>query len=151
MNSKEASWKVCKIWLKLGLHGNFWNFANMDKPSCHVWKVTISFSCLSFSHIERVTTHYQTLQTWIGLNETIYYSLNALPHEWRYFFTEICLVLGYLQHVTTCYHYFFFKNINIFFINLMVARGNALEIVPKTMLNLDKMYVNACSNILKLW
>ena len=33
----------------------------------------------------------------------------------------------------------------------MVARGNALEIVPKTMLNFDKMYVSACSNILKLW
>ena len=70
MNYKEASGKVCEIWLKLGLHDNFSNSANIDRPSCHVWKVAISFSNLNFSHIERVTTHYQTLQTRIGFDVT---------------------------------------------------------------------------------
>ena len=28
----------------------------------------------------RATTHYQTLQTWIGHNSTCYYNFNALPH-----------------------------------------------------------------------
>ena len=28
---------------------------------------------------ERVTTHYQTLQTWIGHDATRYHNLNALP------------------------------------------------------------------------
>ena len=30
--------------------------------------------------LKRVTTHYQTLQTWANLNVTRYHSLNALPH-----------------------------------------------------------------------
>ena len=79
MNSKEASGKACEIWLKLGLPGNSSNSANMDRTCCHVWKVAISFSNLNFSHIERVTTHYQTLQTCIALNVTHYHSLNVLP------------------------------------------------------------------------
>ena len=29
---------------------------------------------------EHVTTHYQTLQTWIGHDATRYHNLNALPH-----------------------------------------------------------------------
>ena len=29
---------------------------------------------------ENVTTHYQTLQTWIGHDATHYHNLNALPH-----------------------------------------------------------------------
>ena len=29
---------------------------------------------------ERVTTHYQTLQTWIGHDATRYYNFNVLPH-----------------------------------------------------------------------
>ena len=136
MNSKEASGKACGMWLKLRLHGNnFSNSANMDRPCCHVWKVSISFSNLNFSHIERVITHYQTLQTWAGLNVMHYHSLNAvphaLPHALPYIFSEIFLILGYLQCVTTRYRYFFKKNINIyFFINLMVTRGNALQIAP---------------------
>ena len=132
MNSKEASGKACEIWLNLGLLGNFLNSANMDWTCCHVWKVAISFSNLNFSHIERFTTHYQTLQTWIGLNVMRYHSLNALPHALPhalpYIFSDFFLVLGYLQRATVI---FFFKNINIyFFINLTVARGNALQIGP---------------------
>ena len=136
MDSKEANGKACEIWQKLGLHGNFSNSANMDRLFCHVWKVAISFSNLSFCHFEHVTTHCQTLQTWIDLNVTRYHSLNAslhaLPHAWPYSSSEICLVLGYLQRVTTHYHYYFFFNINIcVFINLMGMRGNALQIAPK--------------------
>ena len=123
MNSKEASAKASEIWLKLGLHGNFSNSANMDRPSCRVLKVAISFSNLNFSHFELVATHYQTLQTWIGLNVTRYHSLNALshalphalPHTLPYIFSEICVVLDYLKRVTTRYRYFFKKNINIYF------------------------------------
>ena len=29
---------------------------------------------------ERVTTHYQILQTWIGDNATLYHNFIALPH-----------------------------------------------------------------------
>ena len=107
MNSKAASGKACEIWLKLGLHGNFSNSANMDRPCCHVLGVDISFSNLNFSHSERVTMHYQTLQTWIGLNVTRYHSLNTLPHALSYIFSEICLVFSYLQSVTTRYRNFF--------------------------------------------
>ena len=103
MNSKEASGKACEIWLKSGLHGNFSNPANMDRPCCHVWKVAISFSNLNFSHIKHVTTHYQTLQAWIGLNVKRYHSLNALPHALLFIFSEICLVLGYLRRVTVIF------------------------------------------------
>ena len=40
---------------------------------------------------------------------------------------------GYLQRVTTRYRQFFKKNIDIhfFFINLMVKRGNPLQIAPE--------------------
>ena len=70
INSKEASGKACEIWLKFRLRGNFSNSANMDTPCCHAWKVAIYFSNLNFIHIERITTNYQTLQTWVGLNVT---------------------------------------------------------------------------------
>ena len=110
--SKEPSGKACEIWLKLGLHGNFSNSANMDRPSCHAWKVAISFSNPNFGHFELVTMHYQTLQTWIGLNVTCYHSLNALqhafPHTLLYILSEICVFLGYLQCVTMRYRYIFF-------------------------------------------
>ena len=52
---------------------------------------------------EHVTTHYQTLQTWIGHNATRYHNFNALP----YIFSQFSLVWGYLKRVSiisTCYH-----------------------------------------------
>ena len=78
-------------------------------------------------------TNFQTPQTWLGHNATHYHDLNALPHvlpyALPYMFSEICLILGYLQRVTTRYRQFFKKNsINIFFINLTVTRGNPLQI-----------------------
>ena len=104
----------------------------MNRPCCHVLKTTISFSKRNLSHFERVTTHYQTLQTLLGLNVTRYHKLNALPqalpHVVPYIFFEICLVLGYLQRVTTRYHHFL-KDIKMYFlINLPVMRGSALQI-----------------------
>ena len=74
-------------------------------------------------------TNFQTPQTWLGHNATRYHDLNALPYALPYIFSEICLILGYLQRVTTRYRQFFKKNsIYIFFINLTVTRGNPLQI-----------------------
>ena len=78
-------------------------------------------------------TNFRTPQTWLGHNAARYHDLNALPHALPYalpyIFFEICLILGYLQRATTRYRQFFKKNsIYIFFINLMVTRGNPLQI-----------------------
>ena len=114
MKSKEASGKACEIWMKLGLRGIFSNSAYPSATS-----ILVIF--------ELVTTHYQTLRTWISLNVTHYHSLitllHALPHTLPYIFSEICVVLGYWQRVTTRYRYFFKKILIYFFINLMVTRG----------------------------
>ena len=40
---------------------------------------------------ERVTTHYQTLWTWIGHNATRYHNFNALPHALPYIFSQFNL------------------------------------------------------------
>ena len=37
---------------------------------------------------KRVTTHYQTLQTWIGHNPTCYYNFDALPHALPFIFSQ---------------------------------------------------------------
>ena len=49
---------------------------------------------------ERVTTHYQTLQTWIGHNTTCHHNFNSLPHTLPYIFSQFSLVWGYFQRVT---------------------------------------------------
>ena len=72
-------------------------------------------------------TNFQTPQTWLGHNVTRYHDLNALSYALPYIFSEICLILGYLQCATTRYHQFFNKII-YFFINLTVTRGNPLQI-----------------------
>ena len=70
-------------------------------------------------------TNFQTPQTWLGHNAMRYHDLNALP----YIFSEICLILGYLQRVIMRYRQFFKKIVYIyFFINLTVTRGNPLQI-----------------------
>ena len=64
---------------------------------------------------EHVTTHYQTLQTWIGDDATCYHNFNALPHALPYIFSKFSMVWGYLQRVTTRYHQIYKKiYINIF-------------------------------------
>ena len=78
----------------------------------------------------------KTPQTWLGHNPTRYHDLNALshalPHALPYIFSEICLILGYLQRFITRYRQLFlkkqYKYIYIFFINLTVVRGNPLQI-----------------------
>ena len=131
INSKEARGKACEIWLKLRSHkdmATFQTLQNMDRSCCNDWKVAISFSKCNLSHFEGVTTHYQTRQTWIGLNLTRYRNLNALLqallHVLLYVFSEIFLVLSYLQRVATRYHHFLkiYILIYIFFINLTVTR-----------------------------
>ena len=81
-------------------------------------------------------TNFQTPQTWLGHNATRYRDLNTLPHALpyalAYIFSENCLILGYLQRVTTCYRQFFTKIVYIyFFINLTVTHGNPLQIAQK--------------------
>ena len=41
---------------------------------------------------ERVTTDCQTLQTWIGHNEMLYYNFNALPHALPYILFQFNMV-----------------------------------------------------------
>ena len=41
---------------------------------------------------ERVTTHYQTLQTWIGHTAMCYHNLHALPHALPYIFSQFSMV-----------------------------------------------------------
>ena len=77
---------------------------------------------------------FKLLQIWIC--QIAYHNLNTLssvlPRKFSYIFSEICLVLGYLQRITTSYHRLFKKNINICFfkINLTIKSGNALQIAP---------------------
>ena len=65
---------------------------------------------------ERVTIHYQALQTWIGHNPTIYLNFNALPHALPHalscIFSHFSVVWGYLQRVTTGYCQTYKKNVN---------------------------------------
>ena len=44
---------------------------------------------------ERITTHYQTLKTWIGHNATHYHNLNALPHTLPNISSQFSMVWGY--------------------------------------------------------
>ena len=54
---------------------------------------------------ENVTTHYQTLEIWIGHNATRYHNFNvlpyALPHALPYIFSHLSMGWCYLQSVTT--------------------------------------------------
>ena len=85
---------------------------------------------------EHVTTHYQTLQTWIGHDATRYHTryhmryhtfslsltwidhnakryhnFNVLLHALPYIFSKFSMVWGYLQRVTTRYNQIYKKNI----------------------------------------
>ena len=67
---------------------------------------------------EKHVTHYQTLETWIGHNATRYLILNALPHALPYILSEIFLVFGNLQRVTTHYPQIYKKIYILFFKNI---------------------------------
>ena len=73
---------------------------------CRVRKVAISLRNLNFSHIEHFITYYQHITRYHNLNALSH----ALPHTLPYIFSEICLVLSYLQRFTTSYRHFFSKN-----------------------------------------
>ena len=78
---QNNKWETCEIWLKLRMHKDIAIFKlsrNMDSLCCHVRKVSISFSKRNFSHFKGVTTHYQTLQKFLGLNVTRYHNLDVL-------------------------------------------------------------------------
>ena len=62
------------------------------------------------NYVERVTTHYQTLQTRIGQNASRYLNLNALPNALRIFY-QLTWFGGYLQRFTTRYHQIYIKNV----------------------------------------
>ena len=51
-----------------------------------LYAVDILFSLTKVIPIlfEHVTTHHQTLQTWIDHNATCYHNFNALPHALQY-------------------------------------------------------------------
>ena len=91
---------------------------------------------------EHVTTHYQTLQTWIGQNTTCshtryhmryrtfslsltwvghnatcYHNFNVLPHAIPYIFTKFSMVWGYFQRVTSRYRQIYKKKCKLIFFN----------------------------------
>ena len=77
-----------------------------------------------------------TIQTWLSYDARCCDKLKTLPHALpyalTYIFSEIYVVLGYVQQVTTPYHrHFFFVNTKIYFcINVTVICGNVLQIAP---------------------
>ena len=126
---------------------------------------------------ERVTTHYQTLQTWMLHNATCYRNFDVLPHALAYIFSQFNMGMQRITITLTCYymryHTFSFSlawfgvicnalprvsvtftkkmYISIFFKKLTVTRCKQ----PKTRLISEKMYDNicskACGNAFKLW
>ena len=91
------------------------NSKEVSGKACEIWLKS------------RLHKDVATLQTWIGHNVTHYHNWNALAHAvpqtLPYIFSEICLVLGYLQSVTTCYRY---KNIQKLLIYIVYKfDGNA--------------------------
>ena len=45
---------------------------------------------------EPVTTHYETLKTWVGYNAKCYDNFSALPHALPYIFSQFSLVWDYV-------------------------------------------------------
>ena len=87
----------------------------LDMPSCHKHqqqryhyentKLCMFIDCICVDirfpltkdisvTFEGVTTHYQTLQTWIGHNVTCYHNLNAPPDVLPYIFSQFSMVWG---------------------------------------------------------
>ena len=60
---------------------------------------------------ERVTTHCQTLKTWIGHNTMRYQNFNMLPHALAYIFSQFSIVWGYLERLTMRYRQVYIKNV----------------------------------------
>ena len=76
------------------------NSKEASGKACEIW--------LALRLLKDIAT-FQILQTWIGYNAVHYHNLNVLPHLLLYILSGICLVLGYLQWVTTCLLSIFLK------------------------------------------
>ena len=120
---------ICSIGLKLGLLKDIETFQTLQ--TLQIQHVTITWM--------RYHTHYHTRYrkfflslTWITYNATHYHNFNMLPHVLLYIFSQFIMVW---RLFATGYHAspsIFLKNINIHFnINLMVTRGNLLQIAPE--------------------
>ena len=77
---------------------------------------------------ERVTTHFQTLQTWTGHNATRYHNFNALPYTLPYIFSQFSLVWDYLQRTTTRYRQIYKK----MYINTFLKKLTATRMVTRS-------------------
>ena len=136
-----------------------WQYLHQDAEK--TWIIWIGHYATRYH--TRYHTHYRTFcssLTWIGQNGMRYHNhnLNMLPTLNCTFSLSLAWFGGYLQRVTTRYRHFFFKYSYTFFsINLMVTRGNLLQIAPpppyltswpQTMLNWEKIYGNVCGNAL---
>ena len=67
--------------------------------------------------------------TWVDQHAMHYHNFNVLAHTIPYIFTQFSMVLGLFA---TRYRQIYKKMyINIFFINLTITHGNALQIAPK--------------------
>ena len=82
---------------------------------------------------ERVTTHYWTLQTWIGYNVTHYHNFSALPHALPYNFSQSSIVWDICNALPRVTVKFIKKCILIFFLKkkLMVTRCNPFKMIPE--------------------
>ena len=67
---------------------------------CLTW---LCYKATFYHMFERVTTHYRTLQTWIGHDATRYRNFNVLRDALPYIFSKFSMVWDYLQRVTTRY------------------------------------------------
>ena len=77
---------------------------------CLTW---LGYKVTFYHMFERVTTHYQTLQTWIGHDATRYRNFNVLRDALPYIFPKFIMVWDYLQCITVkCMKKYIFKKNN---------------------------------------
>ena len=73
---------------------NKFNSSVAGEKACEIWLKL---------RLHKGMATFQTLQTWIGHNAKRYHNLNGLPHALPNIFSEICLILDYLQRVTVIF------------------------------------------------
>ena len=112
INSREASEKACEICLKLKLHKDIAAFQTLQTWIAHVAmfeKLTYPSVKCNFSRFERVTIHYQTLQTWICLNVSRYHNLNTLSHALHLRYHMFSLIFFWFWAICNSLPSFFLK------------------------------------------
>ena len=94
------------------------HFQRKENMSKNDLKLTVEFArkvyCKHASCNYEIWNHQKAYGN-ITLNHNFNVLPHALPYVLPYIFSDISLVLGYLQRFTTCYGHFFKKNINIDF------------------------------------